>query len=304
MSTAHLQFQQDTEYAQDLKQREYTVAENKRESAQCGMLEIKHEEKSLTHSIEKKQVALRFAKAMGSYPEQAIVQKQISQELIAFMHQYVEKKQFEHLFELGCGSGNLTQLLDAQFQINRLSLNDLYPQVQQQIQLHRSLEWRIGDIEMLNFPQQLDCIASSSVLQWMTDLDYVLEKCHHALNRNGYLCFSSFAPQNLIEIKTLTGHGLSYLSLDEVRSKLLQCGFEVVYASERIHQLYFMHPQQVLKHLKETGVTATASNFKWNKQRLQEFYQGYEQFVTSDELHQKVYTLTYHPLYFIARRIS
>ncbi|OTG94106.1 malonyl-ACP O-methyltransferase BioC [Acinetobacter sp. ANC 3832] len=269
-------------------------------------------------NIDKVQVAQRFAKAGQSYAEQAIVQKKICQHLIALMQNYLEQTDFEQAdleqttfergFEIGCGSGNLTQLLLQNFKIKNLILNDLYPEVQQhfldqKIYLdQKKLEWLIGDIEQLNFPQNLDVIASSSALQWMVDLDAILKKSSDALNSNGWLCFSTFGQQNFKEVKALTGQGLDYLDLESIREKLEAQGFDVLHLSESIETLSFDHPKQVLQHLKATGVTATATQHRWTKQSLQQFYSDYQQFSNRDERGQITYSLTYHPIYCIARR--
>lgn len=275
-------------------------------------------------NIDKAQVAQRFAKAGQSYAEQAVVQKKICQHLIALMQNYLEQTDLEQAdleqitfecgFEIGCGSGNLTQLFLQNFKIQKLILNDLYPEVQQRfldqkIYLdqkstldQKKLEWLIGDVEQLNFPQNLDVITSSSALQWMIDLDAIFKKSSDALNPNGWLCFSTFGQQNLKEIKALTGQGLDYLDLESIREKLEVQGFDVLHLSESIETLSFDHPKQVLQHLKATGVTATAAQHRWTKQSLQQFYSDYQKFSNRDERGQITYSLTYHPIYCIARR--
>lgn len=96
------------------------------------------------------------------------------------------------VFEIGCGSGNLTRLLATSFQFEELILNDLYADVQQHFSHQENLKWLIGDIETLDFPQQLDMIVSGSALQWMQDLPHLLERCNEALTERGWLCFSTF----------------------------------------------------------------------------------------------------------------
>ena len=66
------------------------------------------------------------------------------------------------VFEIGCGSGNLTRLLVESFQIEDLVLNDLYAEVQQHFNHEEHVKWLIGDVETLEFPQQLNMIVSGS----------------------------------------------------------------------------------------------------------------------------------------------
>ena len=156
-------------------------------------------------NINKSQVAQRFAKAGQSYVQHAVVQKQICQHLIGLMQEYISKNSLDRVFEIGCGSGNLSHLLMQHFAIQQLFLNDLYPEVQQHFQNDPKLKWWIGDIEQLDFPQSLDLVASSSALQWVGDLEAVFKNCADALTQQGYLCFSTFGQQNLQEIKARQG---------------------------------------------------------------------------------------------------
>ena len=248
-------------------------------------------------SLNKNLVAERFAKAGQSYSEHAVVQKQICQNLMGLLKQFCPST-MSRVFEIGCGSGNLTRLLVEAFQIEDLILNDLYAEVQQHFNHQEHLKWLIGDVETLELPQQLDMIVSGSALQWMQDLLRLLKRCNEALTDSGWLCFSTFGPKNLFEIKELTGQGLSYWNLESWNNTLTQAGFEVLHLSESETQLYFDSPKAVLQHLKATGVTATAQH-RWTKQTLQQFYQDYDRFKQAEG-----YALTYHPIYCIARRVK
>nr|WP_284711643.1 malonyl-ACP O-methyltransferase BioC [Acinetobacter modestus] len=243
-------------------------------------------------------VAQRFAKAGQSYVEHAVVQKQISVQLFEYLKVYCPQN-LAAVLEIGCGSGNLTHLLQSHFQVEQLFLNDLYADVDQYFLNFKHVNWLIGDIEQLNLPQSLDTVLSSSALQWMVDLPALLRRIHKALKPNAYFGFSSFGPDNLTEIKQLTGQGLNYVGLESLKRQFEQQGFEILLIEQEVKQIYFDHPKSVLQHLKATGVTATAKSHRWTKQSLQQFYSDYQQFY--DE---QGFRLTYHPIYVIARRIA
>ena len=247
-------------------------------------------------SINKALVAQRFAKAGQSYVEHAVVQKQISAQLFKYLKVYCPQN-LASVLEIGCGSGNLTHLFHSYFQVDQLFLNDLYEDVDQHFSTIENIAWLIGDIEQLHLPQSLDAVISSSALQWMTDLPKLLHRIHDALKPKGYLGFSTFGENNLIEIKKLTGQGLNYVGLESLKRQLEQQGFEILLIQQDHKQVYFDHPKSVLQHLKATGVTATAKSHRWTKQSLQQFYLDYQQFY--DE---QGFRLTYHPIYVIARR--
>lgn len=249
-------------------------------------------------SINKALVAQRFAKAGQSYVEQAVVQKQISAQLFEYLKMYCPQN-LAYVLEIGCGSGNLTHLFHSYFQVDQLFLNDLYADVDQHFLNFKHVNWLIGDIEQLHLPQSLDAVISSSALQWMTDLPTLLHRIHDALKPNAYFGFSTFGSDNLTEIKQLTGQGLNYISLEFLKRQLEQQNFEVLFIEQEVKQIYFDHPKSVLQHLKATGVTATAKSHRWTKQSLQQFYLDYQQFYG-----EQGFSLTYHPIYVIARRIA
>lgn len=282
--------------------------------------------------IDTSQIAKRFAQAGRSYDEHGTIQKKIASRLMQLMLAY---QSFDHddptlkrIFEIGCGSGNLTKLYMQNQPFKNIYLNDLYPEVKQyfesvvleendveqngvdtnNIEINRfenlhAIEWHIGDAEQIDFPKQLDLIVSSSAIQWMHNLDALFNKANQALLKQGLFCFSTFGKQNLKEIKALTQQGLSYYDISEIQQKLQDQGFEVLHISEHVDTLNFKHPKDVLQHLKATGVTATASKFRWTKQSLADFYQAYRQFITTDQHENLVYPLSYHPIYVIARSV-
>lgn len=249
-------------------------------------------------SINKALVAQRFAKAGQSYVEHAVVQKQISAQLFKYLKVYCPQN-LASVLEIGCGSGNLTHLFHSYFQVDQLFLNDLYEDVDQHFSTIENIAWLIGDIEQLHLPQSLDAVISSSALQWMTHLPTLLHRIHDALKPNAYFGFSTFGSDNLTEIKQLTGQGLNYISLEFLKRQLEQQNFEVLLIEQEVKQIYFDHPKSVLQHLKATGVTATAKSHRWTKQSLQQFYLDYQQFYG-----EQGFSLTYHPIYVIARRIA
>lgn len=153
------------------------------------------------------------------------------------------------------------------------------------------------DAETLDFPQGTDLITSCSTLQWFADTERFFARCHHFLSDGGILAFSTFGKKNMREIHTLTGHGLEYLSLDNLKV-LLFPRFEILYAEEEIVSLSFGTPLEVLRHLKQTGVTGTEKRV-WTRGRLQSFCDEYIRMCGNDD---RSVSLTYHPIYMIARK--
>ncbi|WP_228133285.1 malonyl-ACP O-methyltransferase BioC [Acinetobacter sp. Ver3] len=258
----------------------------------------------LNKFIQKEMIATRFAKSHWTYADQARIQQNVAKHLSELMRLYVSSSELAKVFEIGCGTGNLTQEMLHHFKMDQVILNDLYADVEHTISHHQPVEWRIGDVEKIELPKDLDLCASSSALQWMSEFERLIQKIYSALKPNGYFCFSTYGPQNLKEIKSLTGQGLKYFDQSQIKSLLEQNGFEVMHCEQQLAQLHFAHPKLVLKHLQATGVTATSQGFRWTKESLNQFYLGYRQFIATDEQENLVYPLTYHPIFFIARSKS
>lgn len=242
-------------------------------------------------------IAQRFQKSHQEYLQHAIVQKQMVHDLMAIIQSIPQLKSPHTVLEIGCGSGYLTQQFLASYQPEQLYLNDLYEEIRFNT-LAKLAHYKIGDIQTLDLDDvQFDLILSSSALQWIYPLDTLLHKIYHHLQAQGYFIFSSFLEDNLKQIKQLTGQGLNYYQLEQLKSLLITNGFDVQIIEQKHHHLYFAHPHEILKHLKLTGVTATSQTAYWNKQRLQQFYQDYQQFMQDG-----LYPLTYHSVYVVAQR--
>lgn len=249
--------------------------------------------------IDSKQIAQRFQQAHQHYENNAVVQRKVAERLIGYMTEHIQVPHLPRVLEIGCGTGHFTQLFMNHYSIDHLFLNDLYSDVKQNFETDERLFWGIGDIEQMALPQSLDAVVSCSALQWIQNFNALMIKISQALLPYGYLCFASYAEDNLKEIKALTGLGLNYLCLEEIQQQLSVAGFDVCFSEQEQQQLMFKTPLDVLKHLKATGVQATAQGFRWTKSSLTAFEDGYSQF---QDVETGQYRLTYHPIFIIAQK--
>jgi hypothetical protein len=137
-------------------------------------------------------------------------------------------------------------------------------------------------------------IASASVIQWFTSPHDFINKITSQLNSNGILLLNTFGQNNLREIKVITGKGLAYLSLEDVRN-WIGPSFKVIYLQDEEIKLQFHTPLQVLQHLKCTGVTGTNAVI-WTRSMLRNFC---DEYIDRYSINSTV-TLTYHPIYLLA----
>ena len=261
------------------------------------------------HSIDKELVAKRFSHSRSTYDREASVQRQVAKKMMRLLTSTLPtagipnpeiQTHFRRVVEFGCGTGSYSRILLHGLQPETLLLNDLCHEMEECVKElcdGTAVRFVPGDAEVLEFPEETDLITSCSTLQWFNEPGAFFTRCHHSLAAHGVFAFSTFGATNMHEIRQLTGHGLDYLSVEELQA-LLSPGFDILHAEEEVVTLPFPTPQAVLKHLKQTGVTGTEKRM-WTRSRLQSFCEEYT--ARFSDAAGNV-SLTYHPIYIIARK--
>ncbi len=251
--------------------------------------------------MDKQQIAGCFARARRTYDREAHVQLQVAGRMLNFLRQTcTEETHLSHIVEIGCGTGLYSRLLFRTFRPQTLWLNDLCPEMEENLAdllAQSGVSFTPGDAEAIPLPCPAHVITSCSTFQWLTDLPAFFHRCHQALLPGGILAFSTFGPENLREIRSLTGNGLHYFTPTEIREMLIP-GFQILHASEEVATLTFPTPTDVLRHLKQTGVTGTEKRI-WTRARLQHFNEEYLRLFPTED---GQVSLTYHPVYVIVEK--
>lgn len=240
----------------------------------------------------------KFERSLYSYDAHAEAQKMIVRRLTGLIRNHVAEP--SGIFEIGCGTGLLTQEIVQLFPEKELYVNDLNEKVeiilsQKQIPVHRFIS---GNAEKIDFPESLDLVVSASTFQWFEDFALFIKNLQKQLTKGAFLVFASFGKDNLKEIRQIAGTGLEYMCLDENKRILLENGFEILHSGEERLTLTFQTPVDVLRHLKNTGVNGYFSSV-WTQSLLSSFVFSYEQqFACKGGV-----SLTYHPVYLVAKKI-
>jgi len=248
--------------------------------------------------MNKQLITSRFSKASTSYDKEATVQRQIAGRMISLMKDTI-RIECESLLEIGCGTGIFSRLLLQHIKPQKMIMNDICMEMKKNLSdiLDDHHTFICGDAELWSFPSQMDMIASCSTIQWFARPHSFFERCHTALKESGVLVFSTFGKDNLKEISSVTGAGLSYRSLHELKRDLLSLNYDILYAGEEIISKTFETPLRVLHHLKRTGVTGIQTQ-SWTKGTLNTYCGEY----TSRYSNGNSVSLTYHPIYIIAKK--
>lgn len=249
--------------------------------------------------IDKADVKCRFKRSVESYDDNAHVQRVIVERLYALLTHnltYTPQK----VLEIGCGTGLFTRKLAQELRPECLFINDLVPEMcsrTARLFCIGSDKCLVGDIEEVPLKENFDLIISASTFQWFCRLSDTFNRLASKLESGTLLVFSTFGEFNMHEINTVTGAGLKYYSKEKIIS-LLSTSFDVLQSEEQQHILYFSDPVEILRHLKKTGVNASADEQVWTRGKIARFS---EEFDKRYAMNGK-YPLTYHPLYFVCRK--
>lgn len=252
--------------------------------------------------VDKELVKKSFKKSISSYNENALIQRQICCKLSEYIDAYA-KCTYKSVFEIGCGTGMLSDILIKDFGIEKYILNDIVPEMEDKIKeimlnnKYSNYNFIKGDAEIIDFPKDVELIVSASVFQWFDDLNIVFKKIQDSLSSKGFFVYNSYGATNFKEIREITGNGLEYRSF-EIMEELLKKYFTIKHSENTEKQLYFDTPNDVLKHLRYTGVNGTRVQKNWTKSTLLEFENKYKEKFSCKE---GVY-LTYNPVYFVCHK--
>jgi malonyl-CoA O-methyltransferase len=250
---------------------------------------------------DKKLIKLRFEQAAATYEQQATVQVQVADRLLALLASAAPGIAPASVLEIGCCTGLLTEKILTRFPgLSRLAVSDLVPAFEQCVEqkvahLGSNVTFLAGDIESIALPERYDLIISSSTLHWVHDLPALCRKLRAHLTPNGVLAISLYGMDNLREIRTVTGVGLQYKDLAELVS-VIDESFHILDSAQSWETLWFPDPLSVLHHLRATGVNAIGQK-AWTRKEVTGFIAEYKKQFSGGQ----GVRLTYHPMFIIAR---
>ena len=255
------------------------------------------------HKPDKQLISKRFARSFRKKKYPGIIQAAMAKYLLDLLSARGPASHYANVLELGCGISSMAPAFLKQFTAETWTANDIVPVEEtfceciKDSQLQKS-SFILGDMETLDLPDQQDLIVSTAAIQWTKSPADFLSGLIRKLRPGGILAFATFGPDNLHELREVTGLSLNYLSSSDYPPVFSHDG-EILCMEELKSVMQFDSPLAVLRHLKETG-TNSLSRQSWTRGDVTHFSEVYRARFGEDD---KV-NLTYHPLYLIFQRSS
>lgn len=192
---------------------------------------------------------MNFYKKYDVYDKNAIVQRKTAEKLLKLSKEYFDKRNFESVYEIGCGTGIFTRMFLKNFKAEKIILNDIFD-VKKFLHDIDYTKFILKDMDREDFPR-VSLILSSSVFQWSKNFEELVKNISKSCR---YLVFSIYLEDNLPEIKKHFSISLNYMTAEEIEN-ILKKYFKNIKKESEIFIENFNSPIEVLRHLKNTGVT-------------------------------------------------
>jgi len=229
--------------------------------------------------MDKKIITRNFSKCAYLYDRYADVQRKAALKTLGG----IGANNFSNILEIGCGTGNYTQLLRKKFRQAKITALDISAKmvaVAQGKLKDKDIEFIVGDGESVNFPKgAFDLITSNACFQWFQDLANTLEKYRALLKSSGLLAFSIFGPMTFWELsasleslkRNTAIAAENFMHKDRIKN-ILKGNFRNVSVEEAVYRESFACLLELLNKIKYTGIrgNGTSSKLSFSRQKLNE----------------------------------
>lgn len=229
-------------------------------------------------------VSSHFSKAAATYDSSAIAQEMIVLKLASMVRDNCHNN-IRNILEIGPGTGLLTNIYSRFLHAEQTDFVDITPVGPFNISGQANYHQADAELWVRSCDTRYDLIISSSVIQWFADIPAFIHSCSDLLYSGGLLAIATFAPGNLEELDALRPAPLLYPSHETLRAALGP-ELELIRLEQSSIRLEFSSRRQLMLHLKRTGVAGSQSAGPANN-------------VFADL---PLTTLTYRPIYLVARR--
>lgn len=238
-------------------------------------------------TIDKNKVRQSFAMAANSYDELATLQRKVGLNLL---QKIPEDHYCQHVVDVGCGTGFLTQqLVGKSFAEQIYALDIAFSMVEHsrsKLETANNIQYICADAEILPLQDNsVDLIISNLALQWCQNLTAVFLGFNKVLKPQRQLIFSTFGPTTLQELKQAWSivddytHVNEFYSADQITDFLNHTGFTDIKIERQCYQSYYSTVIELMRELKGIGahnVLSRRNRQTTSKRDMQAMTSAYE----------------------------
>lgn len=201
-------------------------------------------------------VTERFSSAMEWYNDNAVVQRHVAGRLTELWNEWSPIESAQRILEIGAGSGLLTRAYAPMAAGAEITLRDLAPLPDSLPGRHETCDAETAIRR--DAPGSFDAIVSASTLQWFNSPATFTRHCLNVLREGGTLAFATYAADNFPELREFVTPPPGSMSAEAWRAVFDNAGVRAKIITDS-HTLTFSSPAELLRHLRLTGVNATAT---------------------------------------------
>jgi len=242
----------------------------------------------MTQFFDQQRVRQAFDKAVDSYDQAAVLQKEVCRRLLEKLD--VVCLSPEWVLDAGTGTGEAVKPLQKKYKKAEVVLLDLSEAMLQkavrQGALFRKPHQVCGNIESLPFAEQsFDLLFSNLAMQWCNDLGATLMEFKRVLKPGALLQFATFGPDTLKELRSSwqkvdsAVHVNNFIDMHDIGDALLQSGFAEPVMESEIITVNYKEVDTLMQDLRDIGANVTANGHRQGlltHNLLKKLYEAYE----------------------------
>ena len=238
--------------------------------------------------LDPKQVRRHFGRAATSYEMHDALQREVGDALLERLGFYLETPL--RVVDVGAGTGRGSALLKQKYPKAEVIALDLALPMLRAAKRHSS--WRKPFLrvcaEATRLPladHSVDVLYSNLCFQWVDDLPALFGECMRVLKPGGFMAFSSFGPDTLMELRAAWAeadqqpHVGRFLDMHDVGDAMLNAGLRDPVLDVFRYTLTYSEPRKLLEELQGLGATnadRARSRALTGKARYQRMLAAYE----------------------------
>ncbi|WEN15773.1 malonyl-ACP O-methyltransferase BioC [Rhodanobacter sp. AS-Z3] len=214
--------------------------------------------------LDQQRVRRNFGHAANSYEQHDALQREVSDALIERLSFYLDSPM--RVVDVGAGTGRGTALLKQKYPQAEVIAIDLALPMLRAAKQHSSWRkpFRRVCAEATALPladHSVDVLFSNLCFQWVDDLPALFGECMRVLKPGGFLAFSSFGPDTLMELRAAwaeadqQAHVARFLDMHDVGDAMLTAGLRDPVLDVFRYTLTYSEPRKLLEELQGLGAT-------------------------------------------------